>query len=1042
MSWRRMSNYFRLLCALAWLTVSSMAFASEYHGQVTLGGLPVPGATVTATQGDKKSVAVSDAQGLYSFPDLADGTWTIQVEMTGFAAIKQDVAIAPNTPTATWELKLLSLDQIRAAAKPIKVETTVAPAAVASAEIPASGTAVAPAKAAPAKGAPAKGKSDVAKPQDSNAPAASATPAAPVEDASAAPRTATSDGLLINGSVNNAATSQFALAPAFGNSRGGGKSLYTGGFTVFLNNSALDAQQFSLNGQSTPKPEFNDVTLNFSLQGPIKIPHFMPRGPNFFVNYQWTRNSNPQTLPGLVPTEDQRNGILSTGNVTPVSQATALLKLYPLPNFNGSTQYNYQVPVVRDTHQDAFNGRLDKSIGQRNQFYGGLSWQSTRASGANLFGFVDTTDSLGLSINANWSHRFKQRLFMTTGYQFSRAKNETTPYFANRINVSQAAGINGNLQDPTNWGPPSLNFSSGISGLSDANSSSNRNETNAVSVKASWNKTRHNLNFGADFRRLEFNYEAQQNPRGTFTFTGQGVGGSDIADFLLGLPDTSQIAYGNADKYFRQSSYDAYITDDWRVRPELTINAGIRWEYGAPITELYNRLVNLDVVPGFSAVAAVLASNPVGSLTGQTYPTSLVRQDKLGFQPRIGISWRPISGSSVLVKAGYGIYDDTSVYQTTASNMSQQSPLSTSLNVPTSPSCPLTLANGFLPCQSTTANTFAVDPNFRVGYAQTWQLSVQRDLPASMQMTVTYLGIKGTRGVQQYLPNTFPNGGANPCATTCPSGFVFRSSNGNSTREAGNIQLRRRLRAGFTATLQYTFSKSIDDDSFLGGQGPVSAGATSQTAGSAGNAQNWLNLNAERALSTFDQRHLLNVNLQYTTGMGLGGRALMSGWRGLAYKEWTIVTNISVGSGLPETPFYFEPLQGSTCTGCIRPNVTGKPIHVVSGASFLNLAAFSAPLPGQYGNSRRDSITGPDQFTLNASMQRSFRLHDRYSLNVRLDGTNVLNHVVFTSWNTTLNPVANPAVDQTFTPQNNPIFGLPASANAMRAITATMSLRF
>jgi trimeric autotransporter adhesin len=138
-------------------------------------------------------------------------------------------------------------------------------------------------------------------------------------------------------------------------------------------------------------------------------------------------------------------------------------------------------------------------------------------------------------------------------------------------------------------------------------------------------------------------------------------------------------------------------------------------EYGASITELYQRLVNLDVVPGFSAVAPVLASNPTGPLTGQTYPALLLRPDRLGIEPRIGISWRPIPGSSVVVRAGYGIYDDTSVYQATALQMAQQSPLSTSLSVQNSAACPQTLASGFNPCSSSTPNTFAVDPNFRVG---------------------------------------------------------------------------------------------------------------------------------------------------------------------------------------------------------------------------------------------------------------------------------------------------------------------------------------
>src|SRR6202044_1905145 len=114
-------------------------------------------------------------------------------------------------------------------------------------------------------------------------------------------------------------------------------------------------------------------------------------------------------------------------------------------------------------------------------------------------------------------------------------------------------------------------------------------------------------------------------------------------------------------------------------------------------------------------------------------PTSLIRPDKSIVEPRIAMSWRPISGSSIVVRSGYGIYSDTSVYQATALLMAQQAPLSKSLSVENSATCPLTLANGFNPCSTTTADTYGVDPNFHVGYAQNWQLSVQSDLPAALQ---------------------------------------------------------------------------------------------------------------------------------------------------------------------------------------------------------------------------------------------------------------------------------------------------------------------
>ena len=114
----------------------------------------------------------------------------------------------------------------------------------------------------------------------------------------------------------------------------------------------------------------------------------------------------------------------------------------------------------------------------------------------------------------------------------------------------------------------------------------------------------------------------------------------------------------------------------------------MRWEYGAPITELYGRLVNLDVAQDLPRCAG-LASDPVGPMTGMHYPTSLVRPDRLGIEPRVGISWRPIPASTVVVRAGYGIYHDTSVYQNSALQMAQQAPLSKSLSVQNSAACPL-----------------------------------------------------------------------------------------------------------------------------------------------------------------------------------------------------------------------------------------------------------------------------------------------------------------------------------------------------------------
>jgi hypothetical protein len=995
----------RFLCVLLLLAATTAAMASEYHGLVTFNGLPAPGVTITVTQAGKKYVTVSDTQGFYSFPKLADGPATVEVDMTGFSAIRQEITVAPDAPMGKLELKLMSLDQIRTELKPV----LSAPFTEAQARIEPKVTAAAP---KPKEGQPA-------------------APAPPPEEAA---QRAT-DGLLVNGSVNNAATSQFTLGPRFGNTASG-KSLYTYGLFVRGDTSALDATPYSLTGVNTGKPNTSQITGGFSFGGPLKIPHVLRNGPNIFLQYARTQNSVATTVPGLMPTLAQRSGVFpyavydplnqltyQPGTAIPISsQAQALLNLYPLPNIPGNLVYNYQAPLVNDTHQDAVNSNASKTIGRKNQVSGTFAAQSTRTSNQTLLNFVDSGRVLGLNTSVNWNHTVNARLHWNLGYGYSRQSTRSTPFWQNRENVAGVAGITGDDQQPAYWGPPTLNFTGGLSSLTDAQSSFSRNQTHSISPSVRWSRTPHNITVGFDFRRQEYNYLQQANPRGTFTFTGAATAeagaagtGSDVADFLLGVPDTSSVGFGNADKYLRQSVFDAYANDDWRVNPQLTINAGVRWEYGAPVREIKDRLANLDVASGYSAVATVTAQSPRGPLTGQSYPSSLLRPDRTGIEPRLGLSWRPIPGSSLIVGAGYGITYDTSAYQGLALNMAQQAPFSVSLVDQNSAACPLTLVTGFLPC-ATTPDTFGVDPNFRVGYLQTWNLKLQRDLPHSLQMVATYLGNKGTRGAQLFLPNTNPAGAVNPCPS-CPSSFEYLTSTGDSTRESLQLQLRRRLTSGFTASALYTWSKSIDDDSALGGQGAA-------TQGSATIAQDWRNLRNERGLSNFDQRNLLSANIQYTTGMGKSGGTLLNGWRGRVYKEWTFQSTITYGSGLPETPLNSATIVAAY-SSVVRPNVTGAPEYTAGG--FVNRAAYTTPAAGQWGNARRNSITGPDQFSLNAAMVRTFRLTAKVNLDSQVQASNLLNHVVYTTWNTNINSTN---------------FGLPAGVNAMRDLQILFRLRF
>jgi trimeric autotransporter adhesin len=1071
-----------------------MLGAAEYQGTVKSGGLPIPGAVVTATQGEKKLTTTTDEQGVYLFPSLEDGTWTITVEMLGFDKNSRDVTL-PATTAAQWDLKLSPLQRAKpeSAAAPAKQPTTAPTNKPAASGNTTAGNTT-PNQNQPGSGARNRGGQggNTGRPyQRLDVNAAANAGGLPGENAESEDLTSgnlnqsASEALVVTGSVSNGVNAPQQNDWAFygggqggpvgpggppiggpggpgnigiggpggpgggpggpggpgggrfagrgpggpggrGGPRPGGgngrtsfgnarrrRRQFNGNVAVILDNSALDAKPYSLTGQDSPKLAYDHFRTTGAFGGPLKIPKLLS-GDNtfFFINYQLTRNHNASIATGLVPTSDQ------IGDINSLSpQVKALLSLYPAPNFLGSTRYNYQVPLISLGDQSNVNVRVSHTINTKNQISGGFSWQDSDTTNPNLFGFVDTTTMTGINSNVQWTHHFSTYLISNLRYGFSRSAGQTTPFFANPQNVPANTVIAGSDQSPPFSGPPSLSFSSGITGLSDGNFSLNHNNTNQVGENLIWVHGNHNFTFGGDFRRLDFNQLSQQNPRGSFLFTGAFTG-NDFADFLEGLPATSSIAYGNADKYFRASWVDSYINDDWRIRSNLSINIGLRWDFQAPVTEKYNRLVNLNIGQDFTTEQPVCGTEHAGCTLASDvgYPDSLVRANYREFQPRLGLAWRPFTQRSTVVRAGYGVYYNTSVYQPLANQMAQQSPLSYSVTQANPLTNPYTLANAFLTKAITeTPQTYAIDPNFHIGYLNYWQASIQQNLSSSIVLTLTYQGDQGTHQLQEFLPNTFPAGAP---TNGYPSGYVYITSNGNSNYNAASVQLQRRFRSGFSWNGLYVFSKAIDDAQGIGGR---------SSPGSA-YAQNWLDLSAERSLSSFNRTNTFNLSVQYSTGQGTSGGTLLSGWKGALAKDWTFAITMVAGSGLPETPIILQRVAtGTGVTGTVRADYIGGSLAPTLPGYGFNIDAFTKPPAGQWGDAGRNIITGPLEFSLNASAGRVFRIGERRSFDLRYDATNVLNHVTYTSWNTTL---------------GNAQFGLPVSANTMRTMQLTARFRF
>ena len=159
----------------------------------------------------------------------------------------------------------------------------------------------------------------------------------------------------------------------------------------------------------------------------------------------------------------------------------------------------------------------------------------------------------------------------------------------------------------------------------------------------------------------------------------------------------------------------------------------------------------------------------------------------------------------------------------------------------------------------------------------------------------------------------------------------------------------------------------------------------------------------------------------------------MSGWRGRLLKEWTLLGTLSAGTGFPETPIYPNAVPGTGYSAVIRPSLTGAPIYSSTSGTHLNASAFEHPAPGAWGTAGRDSITGPNQFTLNSSLARTFRPHGRLYLDLTVNATNLLNHPEFSSWDAIWNDASQ---------SNSEQFGRPASTDTMRSLQTTVRLRF
>ena len=1031
------------------------AFAQS-TGAVRASGRPVPGAVVTANRGQTRLETTTDELGRYDLP-LTPGEWTLTVQIFGFATATQ-VRKVPESSPAQWSL------QLRTQAQGPGPATGFTLPELPSAEAPPPPDPTDSNEAFLLNGSLSRG---LAATRAEGPPEAGLAPGMPMDG----------PGLRAGRPEGPGGFGGFDRGPGggrgggFGGGRGGrfgggpgrGAAIQqrleqmrnaTVGNRRRRNNQGVrgalsfegrhadwNARPYSLTGREYPRPDQSQFRLNGVLGGPLKIPKLILGDTTFFsLSYNMTLGRNPFNGVATVPTDSERGGDFSAsrtnlpvtlydplaglpfaGNRIPASRfdpaARGLLLLIPPANTAAAVQnYQFLTGVAQNARQ--LSGRLNQALSRKDRLSFQLGWQQRDGQSAQLYGFLDETRGHGYNADLTWNRNLTPRLIQSLRYRLTRNLTENTPYFAFTRDVAGELGIRGAARDPINWGPPTLNFTN-FGRLADGVPLFRRDLSNNLNWALTWIRGNHSLVTGFDFTRQRNNQRTDTNARGTFTFSGLATSrldagqpaaatGYDLADFLLGFPQSTSLRFGSPSNYFRGSSYAAFVQDEWKARPNLSLNFGLRYELFAPLSERYDRLANLDLAPGLTAVAPVTPGQP-GPYSGR-FSRALVDRDGNNFGPRLGLAWKPANHGRLSIRAGYGWYYNGSVYQNFATRLASQPPFAQTGTVQSTAMRRLTLANGFAqtPAQNIT-NTFAVDRSYRIGYAQTWSLSVQRDLFRSYVLEVGYLATKGTRLDMQRAPNR-----ANPGSQLDAEarrrignavGFTLDTAEANSILHSAQLRLTRRFTRGLSGSALYTWGKSIDNASSIGGGG----GGTV--------AQDDQNLANERGLSSFDIRHNFNGSFVFAPQR-------RSKW----WNNWSLTGSLQLRTGTPLTARVLGNQSDTAGTGVLgagRAEATGLP--VAAGDGFFNLAAFTLPPPGRYGNSARNVIPGPGLFSLNAGLGRSFRLNERRRLELRAESNNLTNHPVITNLATTVNA-------------SN--YGVPLAVGDMRTVRVQIRFRF
>jgi len=880
-------------------------------------------------------------------------------------------------------------------------------------------------------------------------------------------------------SLNPDSTQEFRVItnnflPEFGRNTGAiidvvtrsGTNSFHGDVYEFNRVNAMAARDY-FNPKPDPQNPFVRNQFGASLGGPIKKDKTF-----FFVNGEWDRFRTTLTNEAVVPTAQFKTGIFTYNGqqinlATPGSPSNALgLPLNPTIQKVLSQYPNPNGPAVDDIRgiyffptgepQDSANvtARLDHRIGDKyslsaRYIYNGLTNGNSLDEIIPGIGGVATAQQ-----SHNYSLNFIGAFRPNLVNEFRAGLNRTDDLFT--CNGSSAIDKTG-TPDPFGFGtdysfetstlvPTIANF--GCTALGDSNGQARRAGTWNLVDNLSWIKGRHSIKAGGEFRYVYDNGYDAFGARPSVDFTAFGNFGIPIVNCagacandevlqtmsaaLLGVVGTqSQTQFFNSQgqrtavdfRRFVQHEYGFFVQDSWKIRNNLTLALGMRYEFDGVPFERDGNLSNLlnqqawDVPP--------ITFQTVGPGTGQR----LYRDNYHNFEPRIGLAWDPFNSGKTSFRVGYGVFHDR-IFGNLFTNLKGNPPFVAGIqdlpnqDFANGTGAPVTLAtlrppstqpapSASVPDQSLLTAINIIDPNMKTPYTQSWNVGIQRDLGNGMSIEVNYVG-SGTHRLARSvdgnppLPALVAAAHANGSLPATTSGGTLRiapfvglpqvtgntafqepivvRSIGNGTYNGLQTVFHKRLGHGVDFQAAYTWSHAIDD----------AADPLVAPGGNRNIARNSFNLHEERGTSDYDLRHRLIVNYLFELPFGTGHSHFNEGFAARALGGWELAGLSTFQSG---HPFDIYSSRDSEYTGLSgRPDLIGDP-SIPSGSARNQVGppvtAFAVQPFGRPGNLGRNTFTGPRYYDTNLTLLKNTRITERINLQFRAEAYNVFNRIQF-----------------------------------------------